>query len=907
MRHGRRFLAKSHALLRRGFQEKDLDRELTSHLRLLADEYERRGMNPEDARQAAHRTFGSIAVAKEMSREAWSLVWLEQSWKDLCQGMRSLSSHPGFTLVAVLTLALGIGINVTFFTAFNALALKPLPVADPDRVVRLERWFERGSFGDIQYAFSFSEFEYCQAHNDTFAGLVAASWPIHVVAEIRSDASLPSINVRDLQGELVSANYFDQMGVAAQIGRTFLANDPPSIVLSNSFWREQFSGDPLVLGKVIVLNGTATTIVGVAAESFSGTSVALQTPGFWAPLSLQKQLAPGHDWRNEPQFMQLQLLARLKPKIPMRRAQAEADTLIRQFDATLRPQDRTKAVTLQHTSFLGNTEDPRFQAAVAALLAIVGLVLLVACANIANMLFARSVARRAEIGVRLALGANRARIVRHLLAESMLLALAGGALGFIFSIWAGKLLWVMVDALLRGPLTRGFVVTINLNPDLRVAAYTFAITILAGITFGVLPALRSSRADLTTVIKDQGSLFGSPLTRSRLRSVLLIVQVTVSMVLLITAGLLIRGMLRSETAATGFDTRNVFLVSAPFNTTPVKEAVMQRRLVDELQMLPNVSNATRGVAPLLGTWTPPIIVAAPQGTLRGRTLASYASDTYFDTLRIAMLRGRSFTRQEAANGAHVAVISEATGRLFWPDHDPLGQRFQLDLNFRGSLTEFEVIGIVKNVRFANLSRIDPAHVYLPTDSSMLGAILVRRQGDTKRAADSIRAAIRKIDPSALAGMSLVSLEDGPMRIHRSLAQLLAAVGAGLALLALILAAVGIYGVMAFLVNQRVKEIGIRMALGAGSGRVLRDVIGHGLLPVLVGLASGIAGAAVIFSLLHSTLSFPGSTDLLYGIPFYDPATFVGLSLLLVMITAIASAVPARKAVRIDPTDALRFQ
>jgi predicted permease len=343
------------------------------------------------------------------------LVWLEQSWRDLRHACRGLSHHPGFTLVAVLTLALGIGVNVIFFTAFNALALKPLPVADPDRVVRLERWFERGTFGDIQYAFSYPEFLHCQEHNDVFAGLVAASWPVHVTAEIRSDAAPDSIDRRALQGELVSTNYFSDLQVTAQIGRTFIPNDPPSLVLSDSFWRRRFNGDPLILGHVIVMNGVPAEVIGVASQSFTGTSVALQTPDFWAPLAMQKQFAPGHDWANEPKLMQLQLLARLRPDVPTKRAQAQADALIRQFGSSYQPQDRTKAITLQHTSFLGNTEDPRFQAAVAALMMIVGLILLVACANIANMLFARGVARQGEIGVRFALGASRARVVRQLL------------------------------------------------------------------------------------------------------------------------------------------------------------------------------------------------------------------------------------------------------------------------------------------------------------------------------------------------------------------------------------------------------------------------------------------------------------------------------------------------------------
>ena len=911
MRHWRRLIAKLHTYFRRESCEQDLDREVRSHLLLLSDEFERRGMDPEQARQAARRAFGSIARAKELSRDAWSLVWLEQAWQDLRHACRSLLHNPGFTLVAIATLALGIGVNSTFFTAYNALALKPLPVADPDHVVRLERWFERGYFGDLQYAFSYPEFIYCRDHNDVFAGLVAASWPIHVFAEIRNDAQSGSIVTENLRGELVSANYFADLGVAAQIGRTFFPDDEhsatPAIVLSDSFWRRRFNGDPLILGRAVVMNRVAVTIVGIAPEKFTGASVALQTPDFWAPLSMQKELSPGHDWRNEPKLMQLQLLARLKASIPLKRAQAEADALIRRFAASYQPSDRTKAVTLQHTSFLGNTEDPRFQAVVAALLAIVGLVLLVACANIANMLFARGAARRQEIGVRLALGASRGRVVRHLLTESVLLSLLGGTLGFFLSVWSSKLLWVVIEGILAGPLTGGLIVNVNLSPDIRVFTYTFAISILAAIAFGLSPALRCTKAGLTAAIKDESSVFGSRLTRSRLQSALVAAQVTVSMVLLIVAGLLVRGMIRSQTTVTGLETRRVFLVSAGFGSTPANAAAMQRRVLDRLRMLPAVRNAALGHAPFLGTWTPPIVVQKGHSTLRGRTLASYASDTYFDTLGIALLRGRSFTPQDAAKSARVAVISESAVARFWPGEDPLGQRFQLDLNFRGNLTEFEVIGIVKDVRFANLTRIDPVHVYLPTSATDSYAMLVRAQGDVKTAAESVRAAFRSIDATLLPGMSFVSLEDGPLRIHRSLARLLAMIGTLLAVLAVTLAAVGIYGVMAFLVSQRVKEIGIRVALGATSAEVLKAVVFQGLRPVLIGIAFGIAGAAGLSWLLHTSLSFPGASDLLYGIPFYDPPTFLGLALMLLSIAASASVVPARRALSVDPITALRCQ
>lgn len=908
MKHWRRFLAKSRALLRRQTAERDLEREIRSHLGLLAEDFERRGMAPEEARQAARRAFGSVDYAKAISRDARSMPWLEQAFQDLRHSCRGLLRTPGFTLTAALTLALGIGVNATLFTAYNAIALKPLPVADPAHVVRLERWFQRHFLGDVQYAFSYPEYRYCRDRNDVFAGLVAASWPMQVVAEVHGAAGSPSTSAQALQGELVSSNYFSELGVGAQIGSAILPDDTAAalvVVLSDSFWRRQFNRDPHILGEVISINGAAFKIAGVVPEGFTGTSVFPRIPDFWAPLSAQKQLVPGDDWLHEPERMQLQILARLKTSVPLKLAQAETDALVRRLGATSPVGDQTKAVTLQRTAFFGNTEDLRFQAAMAALMLIVGLVLLAACANIANMLFARGVTRQREIAVRLALGASRGRLVRHLLVESLLLSLTGGALGLLLSIWASKLLWLSVQRVLAGPLASAVALGINLSPDIRVFAYTTLISVLAAVMFGLWPALRSSSADLSAAIKDEGSYFGARLSRSRLRALLVAGQVAVSTLLLISAGLLSRGMLRSLAATTGFETRRLLLVSFSGNSAARKDT--ERRVMESLENVAGVKSVGLGTAPLLGTWTPPMFVAGPSGSITGRTLASSASDTYFDTLGIVLVRGRGFTRSEARQGAHVAVISESAARHFWPQEDPLGKRFQLDLFFRGELTDFEVVGIARDVRFANLSRIDPAHVYLPTDATDSYAVLARVEGGISGAEASIRAAVTHLDKSLAPRLSFVTLEDGPLRIQRSLSQMVAVLGTILAFLAMLLAAAGIYGVMSFLANQRVREVGIRMTMGATPGHLLAAILAQGLQAVYAGAALGMLGAAAIPSVLHAILIFPGSSDLFYGVPFYDPATFLGAAFLLMTVAAFASAFPAYRVLRVDPAVALRCQ
>ena len=894
----RRFLARCLAFLQRGRAEREMERELASHLALIAEDFERRGLPPAEARLAALRAYGGVEQARELHRDARSWVGLEQLLQDLRHSARSLSRTPGFTLLAIATLALGVGVNTTLFTAYDTLALRPLAVANPDRVVRFERWLESRNLGDVQYAFSEPEYRYFREHGSLFAAVVANSFNQSVLARIGRQPE-------KIAGQLVSANYFESLGIRAQLGRTFLPDETdPVLVISHPFWQKRFGGEPSVLGRTAEINGVTCTIVGVAAPEFTGTAVSDPFVQFWAPLALQARLIPPRLWQDDPKARQLQILARLQPGVPLKRAEAEASLLVRQFGGTYREQDPTTAITLQHTSLLGNTEDIRFKAVVAGVMMLVGLVLLVACANIANMLLARAAGRQREIAIRLAMGASRGRMIRHLLTEALLLSICGGSAGLILAAWSNRLLSLFFARLLSGtPLaTNGLVVDLSL--DVRVFAYAFVISLAAGLFFGLAPALQFSRPDLTTALKDEGSAYGRRLTRSRLRGFLVGAQVTVSMTLLITAGLLFRGLVRSQDADPGFETRRLFLLAADFSGRPLD---LRARLISRLQSLPQVQNVAQGESPMLGTWTPPIVVkeSSAKEPLFARTLASRGTETYLDTVGIPLLRGRMFTEQEVRTHQPVAVISESAARRFWLREDPLGRRFSLDMDFRGHMADFEVIGIVKDVRFANLTRIDPAHVYLTPKAGEYPNLLVRAQGDPRRALDAIRDAVAAVDPDLLPGLFLTSVQDGPIAMQKTAASVFAIFASILAALAMVLAGVGIYGVMSYVVSQRVQEIGVRMALGATAGEVMRGVILRGLRPVLAGIVLGIAGAAALSTLLHATLVFPGSTDVLYGIPFYDPPTFLGLAAFLTAVAAIASAVPARRAVRGDPMAALR--
>ena len=905
----KRFLQRCYTFLRPERAEQELEREVASHLALLEEEFQRRGLPSQEAKQAARRAYGGVDLAKELHRDARSFVWLEQAAQDLRHAARSLSRAPGFALLAIGTLALGVGVNTTLFTAYNAVVLRPLPVADPDRVLRLERWFEHPNHGTIQYAFSYPEYVYCRDHNGVFASVVAGSYDQGVVARIDAEPE-------KIYGQLVSANYFEGLGVKAQLGRTFLPEEDRAgasavMVISHSFWQHRFHGDAGVLGRTLEIYGTTYTVVGVAGREFTSTSVDNPFAQFWVPLAMQAQLAPPRHWADDPADRQVQMVGRLKPGVPLRRGgKAEASGLIRQFASTYQERDRTTAVTLQHTSLLGNTEDIRFQAIVAAVMMLVGAPSCWWRAPIsATCCWRAPPCARGRSGSGSPSAPAAGRMIRHLLTESLLLSFCGGLAGLLLSAWSTRLLEVVFTQVLAGTPAAQAGFRLDLSIDGRVFAYALGLSLVAGIVFGLAPALQFTRPDLTVALKEEGSSFGRRFTRSRLRSLLVGAQVAVSMFLLIATGLLVPGPDQEPRArrSGASRTRRLLLMQADFGVTRPEDA--QAKLMSQLQSLPELTGVALGSYPMMGTWTPPIIVkpSGAQAPLRSRTLASSGSETYLETLGVPLLRGRAFTAQEVRTHAPVAVISESAARSFWPTEDPLGRVFQLDMDFNGKLAWFEVVGVVKDIRFANLTRIDPAHVYLTPRPKEFQGMLLRAAGDPRRAMEAIRADVGAFDRSLLPGLWLTSVADGPMIREKTQARLVAAFAAILAVLALTLAGVGIYGVMSYLVNQRVKEIGVRMALGATAAGVLRSVVLHSLRPAFVGLVFGIAGGAALSALLHASLIFPGATDVLYGVPFYDPATFVGLTIFLIAVAAVASALPTRRAIRVDPMMALRCE
>jgi len=882
------------------------------------------------------RALGRLARAyepdvdrvKELHRETRTFVVLEQAWKDVRYGVSGLLKSPGFTLFAVLALALGVGVNTTVFNAYNAIALKPIPVAGAGSVVRLKRSFESHGLGIRRLQFSYDEYSYCRDHNSgVFSDLVAANgFAVPVV--------LPPTAVANSGGrhfaQLVSANFFTGLGIIPRLGRAFLPGEDavpggnPVAILSDGFWKRTFVGGAQILGQTIKINGTTFTVIGVTPAEFTGTGVSMQVPDLWVPVSMYSQLIPDRKW--DPGEQQFELIARLSGLGTFTQAQAETDGLIRQYDSTLHETertDRTTIVTLEHAVWFDQTDDIRFTILAAGFMLLIGMILLTACANIANMLLARGATRQREIGVRMALGAGRGRIVRQLLTESCLLSALGGCIGLVFAIWASRLLDLKLQQLAGQFGASGL--QLNLSPDLRVFAYALVLTVIVGFLCGLSPALQFSKPDLSAAFKEEGSSLSRRLRRSRLSGTLVAVQVAVSMFLLVSTGLLVRGLIRARGADPGFETRHAFAFQADFAAAALDRrrdaaviAARQRRLVDVLASVPGVQETAMGSLPF-GTWTPPIILgdATSEAAQKyrpyqsQRTLASFASETYLDVLRIPILRGRNFTHQDVAGRGHVAIVSAAGARLFWPDEDALGKHFQLDMDWRGHLVDFEVVGIAKDVRFANLSRLDPSHFYLPAeDGATAGgfpapmSILFRIPADSPPIMEA-RSAVSAVEKDLASSVSLVSLADLGMSRDRLTTEWLALFAGILSFLAVALAGTGIYGVMSYLVTQRTREIGVRISLGATSFDVLKSVILQGLFPVFVGIGTGLLLAAGFSTIAHLTLSFPGSVDFLYGVPFYDPVTFLGLSCFVLGLAALASVVPASGALRVDPVVALR--
>jgi putative ABC transport system permease protein len=879
------------SLFKRKQLDRDLEDELAFHLAMREEKNRTRGIDGQEARYAARRQFGNVTRIKEACRAAWSFVLLETTWRDLRYGARALAKNPGFTIVAVLAIALGIGVNTGIFSVLNGVALKLLPVPRAEQIVSVDQIFHgklRRNVHGEPGLFSYAEYKNYRANNHVFSGLLAYAPFL--------EATLGGENPKQLLGAETSCDFFDVLGERPALGRVFVEADCRApganavVVLSNDLWRSRFGADRAIVGKNVSLNRAKFIVIGVAAPGFGGLDP--WPSEFWAPVTMQKALEPDRDLLEEDNTGWLALLGRLRGGISMEEVRADLGVIAGRIDQQY--PGRTTTLVIHRATFLGRPEERSLVFGIGAVvLAAVGLVLLIACANVANLLLARASARQKEIAIRLAIGGSRWRIVRQLLTESLLIAFLGGALGSLLAFWSIEGIAQFVLAHLPHGAPR---LVWDVHPDLRVWGYSLVLTVLTGIVFGLAPALHATRHDLSTAVKgDGGGLMGQSARGGMLRSVLVGVQVAVCMVLLIAAGLLMRGLYLAQTVDPGFEMKGITqaqfdLPSQGYSAERARE--FQRELIARVAAVPGADEVEQArVTPLshqfLGTAL----------TLDGETQErmfefNVVSPGFFTMLGMPMVRGRAFTETETQSGALVLVVTESTARRLWPGQDAVGKTLR---GWEKKL--YQVVGVVRDSQASHLGQTDGLFFYVPAGPKEQERLqlLVHSRGGDAATANRIREAVRALDADLI--VDVTKLEDN-LEGWRTPSRIVAALSGVLGTLALLLASIGVHGVVSYGVSQRTREIGIRMTLGAEGRDVMSLLLRQALWPVLIGALAGIVVCAAVSQVLSSVL---------YGLGAHDSIAFVGVPLFLLGIAFLASYIPARRAVRVDPVVALRCE
>ena len=810
-------------------------------------------------------------------------------WQDVRYSLRMIAKAPGYAAIAILTLALGIGANTTIFSWINSTLLNPIPgLASPSEVVALS--LGRGS--DNPFPFTYPDFEAMRDGQQSFVGITAANIaPMSLTGKGKPER---------VWGMVASANYFDLLGVRPILGRGFLPEEDtkpggaPVAVISYRLWQTHFGANPDVVGQTLEINQHPYTIVGVTPAVFQGSQTGLRSE-IWIPIMMEEQLLPQGDLIHDHHYFWLTALGRLKPGVRPEQAQEEM-TLRLKREAKNYPEehkghDSVSVYPLWRNPFGANQF---LSTLLPMLMTIAGLVLLLACANVANLMLVRSVARRREIAIRLSLGANRWRLVRQLLVESLILALAGGLVAFALTFWTAGTFMKFV------PKT-DFPISLGMRVDHTVLLATIVISVLTGVIFGILPALRASgEAPIAVLKEDTGSASGG-MRKARLASALVVAQISLSLLLLICAGLFIRSFMSAQQINPGFNAHNVLIATYDLFTGGYSEASgveFDRQLVAKLEAQPGIQSVALSSRVPLGFGGGSTAVN-PEGYVSQanesmETQVAIVTPNYFQTLQIPLVKGRDFTPQDTKSSQRVVIVSETFVNRYWPNQEALGKQLNSDLTHEW----FTVVGVARDSKVNGLNEKPTPFLYLPQYQVYRATMMVlaRTNGDPLAAGRTVEKTIHELNAD------LVVFDITTLELREQIAsfgQRVAGTFVGaFGLLALVLAAVGIYGVTSYTTRQRTHEIGIRMTLGASKRDVLRMVLGHGLRLTLIGVILGLAASFALTRFL---------TSLLLGVTSTDALTFSSVALLLCAVALFACFIPARRAMRVDPMVALRYE
>jgi len=887
----------------------DLDQAIREHIDRETQDNIARGMPPEEARYAAVRKFGNVTRVREETREVWSFPRFEELLQDIRYGLRLLRISPGFTCVAILTLALGIGANTAIYTLIDAVMLRMLPVKNPQELVSLnlagplDTQFPRDVDGDFSTEFPYPAFVQMREHNQVLSALFAFKDTGRLSVLVNGNAEI-------VHGQLVTSNYFSALGVRAAQGRDFAPDEDAAgaesvAIVSYGYWQSHFGGEASVLGRQILVNGAPVTIIGVAAPEFFGLQAG-SAVDLYMTMTMQPQIMPhvaedpGTSAFAATDVWWIQLMGRLKPGVTAEQARANLDVIYRPAVLQgLRPEAGSGPLippALELVPAGGGLSGLRntFSKPLAILMIVVGIVLLIACVNMANLLLVRSSARAKEIAVRLSLGASRGRLIRQLLLESVLLSAFGGLLGLVFAYWGCNALVAMMQHA-NNPLS------IDVHPDLNVLAFTAVACIVTGILFGLTPALRATRVELTPALKQTAATLRTTRDKIYTTKTLVVAQVAFSVVLLFCAGLFVWTLMNLETMNVGFSRDNLLLFGVSPNNGGYKGrryADLCREIQSRVAQLPGVKSATSSLILLLSgnMWLGSIKVPGYSARPNENTSVSVlpVGDGFLSTMGIPLLQGRDLSPRDDESAPKVALVNETLARKYWPNENPLGRHFTL------RNVDMEVVGIVADAKYTSLRRDIPPTVYYPyvqqMDSMPQMHFEMRTAGDASALISSVRQVVASIDNR----LPLFDVRTQTQQIDDLLYQerLFAKLVGFFATLALALVCVGLYGVMSYSVARRTSEIGIRMALGANRSNVLNMVLRGAFLQVGIGLCIGTPLAILCGRYLAHQL---------YGVGRFDPLVLGGATVVLSVCALLAGFLPAHRAASIEPVEALRSE